>query len=513
MTGPPAEGPGYTPPRMRLRVVALLVSVVLLSAGLVQVAQRGSSDPADAAGQEAAPVDAAAGSGEEDAPADAVPELAGGVAARAPLPERLAELVADGGLPAHTVGVSVTDADGRAVFGHRAEVPVVPASAQKLVVAAAALAALGPDHRYETVLRATAAPGHSGVLDGDLVLVGSGDPALGTPRYGQLRADRPRTPLEALADAVVAAGVTRITGGVVGDPRVFPAEPEAPGWLPRYLEKGNTSRSAGLTAEGGRRIFAESGRLRSEPAEDPAAVAAVALHGLLVERGVAVDGSAAATHHPPAAPVRLGRVASPPLLDLLRYTVQHSDNHLADAVFRTIGAASGDASWTGSATATRRALAGLGLDLDGTVLADGSGLSRRNRLSAAQLTLLDARMTASAHGRRWQSLMAVAGESGTLRRRLAGSVADGRLRGKTGSLQDVRSLSGAVVGPGEDRYHFAVVGNDLDDAGQAAVRRLQDHVALVLAEELYDCRWLPVPAPPGDALPAGGAEEELVCSQ
>lgn len=480
---------------MRLRVTLLILACLILGAGVLHAAeQTGSLTSVSGGDRGVAPEDDGGAEAAQEAEDEQEPAAPGPTALpRPPLAERLATLVADEGLRARTVGVAVTDADGTPVFGHSADTPLLPASTQKLVVAAAALTTLGPDFRYETEVRATAAPEADGVVHGDLVLIGSGDPALASPRYGQVRTDRPRTPLEALADRVAAAGVTHITGGVLGDPRVFPHQPQAPGWLPRYLEGGDTTRSSGLTAEGGRRLFEEGGRLRSEPAADPAATAAATLHGLLTERGITIDGSAGATQAPPAAPLHVGTVTSPPLRDLLRYAVQRSDNHLSDAIFRTVGLAAGDASWAGAAVATEQALSPLQLDLAGAVLADGSGLSRNNRLTPAFLTALDVAMANSSHARDWQSFLAVAGESGTLRRRLVGSVAERRLRGKTGSLDDAVSLSGSVVGPMGDRYHFAVVGNDLDRAGKDSVRQLQDLLVLALAEELYDCRWVTVP--------------------
>lgn len=514
----------YTRAGMRLRLVLFLATFLLVGVGVLAM---GQSDPTGAerpvAGAQtgphaaglvpAPPPEVAAPPGATDpAPTtDSDPETTG-PEVRPPVPDRLAGLVADPQIAGRAVGVSVTDAAGRPVFEHQAGASLLPASTQKLLVAAGALAVLGPDFRYETALRATAAPEPGGVLHGDLVLVGSGDPALATPLYGQTRPDRPRTPLEALADRAVAGGITRITGSVLGDARVFPHQPEAPGWLPRYLEEGDTSRSAGLTAEGGRRLFHERGRLRSEPALDPAANAAAALHGLLTDRGIVIDGSAGSSPAPPPAPVVVGNVTSPPLLDLLRFTVQRSDNHLADAIFRTIGAVSGDASWAGSAAATQRALSPLDLDFGTAALADGSGLSRADRLTPAFLTALDAQMTGSNLGSQWQSLMAVAGESGTLQRRLRGSVAERRLRGKTGSLRDVTSLSGVVVGPGTPRYHFALIANDLDGAGKEAVRRLADLLVMVLAEDLYDCRWHQLPPPAGGADNLAVPDRELVCA-
>lgn len=496
---------------MRLRISLLMMAVLLLAGGVVAVAaEEATTTPAAASGDPEPAADPAVG-GSAEPPADTPPEPAH-PPAREDLPERLAALVADPGMQARTVGVSVTAADGAPVFGHGADALLVPASTQKLVVAAGALASLGADFRYETVLAGTASPDPDGVLHGDLVLVGSGDPALGTPTYGGVVPERPRTPMESLVDQVVAAGVTRVTGSVLGDPRVFPHQPQASGWLPRYLAKGNTALSSGLTAEGGRRLFHEGGRLRSEPSADPASTAAVSLHKLLSARGVVIDRSAGSTTAPPDAPVRLASVTSPPLRDLLRYTVQRSDNHLADAIFRTVGLAAGDATWEGSAAAVRQSLDVLGLDWTGIVLADGSGLSRSDRLSPSFLTQLDAAMARSTAARHWRPLMAVAGESGTLRRRLVGSVAERRLIGKTGSLKDVGSLSGTVVGPDGARYHFAVVGNDLDAAGKQAVRRLQDRVVLALAEELYDCKLEPVEAVPEGAPVPPDAALELACA-
>lgn len=483
------------------RIFGLVLATLVLAGGVLALTTAPAGQPSGPAAASPVGDGSGPGPGATSSPQPAAPAEAPGPAPRAPVPDRLAALVAADDLRARTFGVSVTTADGTEVFGHSGDAGLLPASSQKLLVAAAALVTLGPEFRYETELRG-APPDAEGVVRGDVVLVGSGDPTLGTPLYHGLVPERPRAPLEALADQVVASGVRRVTGGVVGDPRVFPQEPVAPGWTARYLERGHTVRSSGLTADGGRWLFAERGRMRSEPSVDPASTAAASLHTLLVERGVDVAGSAASTTAPSAAPARLASVHSPPLRELLRSTVQRSDNQIADAIFRTIGLAHGDASWAGSARATRQALAGIGLDVSSVSIVDGSGLSRDNRLSPSFLTALDVTMSRSSHGVLWRALMAVAGERGTLQRRLVGTVADGRLLGKTGSLVDVGSLSGRVEGPAGSRYHFAVIGNELDAAGQAALRRLEDLLVLVLAEDLHDCSW--------EATPAG--ERELRCA-
>ncbi|CAN5752513.1 hypothetical protein BH23ACT8_BH23ACT8_18800 [soil metagenome] len=410
------------------------------------------------------------------------------------------------GLPPDAdLGVSVIDGAGAVLFDDDAERPLLPASTQKLVAAAGALAVLGPDHRFTTELRATAEPDADGVLRGDLVLVGGGDPALATPRFAELvNPDRPRTPLETLASAVTSAGITRVTGRVIGDPTILPDQPEPTGWLPRYTERGDGTRSSGLTVDAGRRLFNSDGTFQSTPAADPALQAAVSLHGLLLDLDVTIEGEPTAAGTAPHALVALATVDSPPVGELLRHTVQRSDNHMADGIFRAVGMAwNDDGTWAGSAAAHPQALEPLELDWSEAVLADGSGLSRDDRLTPAFLTGLDARMTASNFADVWDEVMAVAGESGTLRRRLRGTLVDGLLRGKTGSLSDVRSLSGSVAGPDGRRYHFAVVGNGLDGEADQAVRLLQDEVALALAEDLYGCVRVPILVP--GPTPTGGA--------
>jgi D-alanyl-D-alanine carboxypeptidase/D-alanyl-D-alanine-endopeptidase (penicillin-binding protein 4) len=222
-------------------------------------------------------------------------------------------------------------------------------------------------------------------------------------------------------------------------------------------------------------------------ADDPAAQAAAALYQLLRERGVVFGGTAGSTRAAPEASEPLGTVESPPMEDLLRHTVQHSDNHLADAIFRSVGVETGDGSWSGSARAAATALEPLSMPSNGVTLADGSGLSRNNRVSAAALTAVQAAITSSRFGERWQGLMAVSGESGTLRERLRGTVAEHRLRGKTGSLHDVRALAGSVVGPDGEHYHLAVVANGLPAAAVPVARALQDAVVVAVAEVLYGC--------------------------
>ena len=240
------------------------------------------------------------------------------------------------------VGMSVLDADGQMVFEHQATTTMLPASTQKMAVAAAALVRLGPSHRYTTTVNATVAPNASGVVHGDLVLVGGGDPTLATPEFASVEPDRPRTPLATLATKIRKAGIRRVTGRVLADPTILSPEPIAAGWPPRYFDQLDATRISGLTVDAGRRLFVARGSLQATAASDPARTAAVALRRLLRERGVRFGRGVQVLGRPSAARVQVASISSPPLGSLLQYMVQHSDNHLADTVFRTIGAAAGE---------------------------------------------------------------------------------------------------------------------------------------------------------------------------
>ncbi|QBI19426.1 hypothetical protein ER308_07580 [Egibacter rhizosphaerae] len=383
------------------------------------------------------------------------------------------------------LSVAVLDPDGHLVAGHEPERAVVPASTQKLVTSAAALRELGPEHEFTTRAVATG-PIIDGTLEGDLVIVGEGDPTLASePFRDEVHPQRPHTPIEPLTEAVEEAGVDTIEGSVLGDPSFFADEPEPGGWRERYFHSLDTTRSSGLTIDAGRELEERDGRLLGAAAEDPALTTAEVVTELLDDADIDVDGdpgrapSEDGHTHPEAE--ELGAVHSPPLGELLEVVMQESDNHLADATFRTLGAHDGNPTWGGSDDAVREALRDLDPSWGDAVLADGSGLSRDDRLSALLLAELDHAVTAE-HDEFWRETHAVAGESGTLRRRLTGTAAEGNVFAKTGTLRDSRALAGHVDSRDGDRYHFAILGGDLDGPGIQAVRRLQDDLALVLAD-------------------------------
>ncbi|HSP30189.1 MAG TPA: D-alanyl-D-alanine carboxypeptidase, partial [Ilumatobacteraceae bacterium] len=185
--------------------------------------------------------------------------------------------------------------DGAPIGERNAAIAVIPASNQKIPVAATALERLGADFRYTTTVVAASTP-VGGVVEGDLFLVGGGDPLLSSDWYPasnlEMHPVTSPTSLDSLADRVVAAGVTGINGAVVGDGTRYDDEYYAPGWGDGV---------AGLEGGPYDALMANDSRVLGDPLRggDPAEAAAREFTLLLEARGVDVTADAAAGTAPP----------------------------------------------------------------------------------------------------------------------------------------------------------------------------------------------------------------------
>lgn len=392
-----------------------------------------------------------------------------------------------------TVAVVVTDAEGHKLWSAGPDRGLLPASTMKVLTAASALDELGPTGVVHTGAAATGPVDDQGVVDGDVVVVGTGDPTLTTDDYRRwIYPSRPATAIEDLADAIVASGVRRIAGDLLGDGTRFGPSETAAGWPERYFADFDAHRLGPLSVDTGRVVTidatASPPRVTIDHDPDPAVSATLALATALADRGVVIDGLARRTIAPAAGMLPLGRVGSPPMTDVLGFMLRESDNHMADTLVRTAALQEyGDGSWSSADTRVRQALGNLGVDTTGLVVADGSGLSRNDRVTPTQLVMTDVGLT-NALGDTWSSMLAVGGESGTLANRLIGTSGEGRLYAKTGTLTDVRALVGHVRGPDGSRYHFAMMVNDVDESIRYLASVLGDEVTLVLTDALDGCR-------------------------
>lgn len=375
--------------------------------------------------------------------------------------------------------------DGREVYSHDGEVPMIPASTLKLLTASAALDVLGPEHRFTT--RAVAgAEASNGLIDGDLVLVGGGDPLLTTDLNRLARRigdDLHPTSLEQLADQVAASGVRLIAGRVVGDESRYDAVRTVDAWPERYVTQNQSGPLSALTVDDGYDVSLDldEGEVVRRRSDDPARSAASTFSRLLTERGILVGGEPT-TGTAPSGAVAVAAVDSAPLTDVIGELLITSDNQTAELLTKELGfAETGTGSTAAGIEVIERHLADQGFtEAD---LADGSGLAPSNQVTCDELVeVLD--LTGGIDGTLGRSLP-VAGESGTLRNRFTDTPAVGRLRAKTGYLSDVTSLAGFVPLASGEVATFAYIANGkvVDDA----VRAPQDLLATVLASYELQC--------------------------
>ena len=355
---------------------------------------------------------------------------------------------------------------------------LVPASTQKILVGIAALAVLGPEFRYETKVVSDAPPRDGGV--GTVWLIGSGDPTLATPEYVAWLAERPRfalhqaTALVALADGLKAAGVTSVTGGIVGDDARYDRVRIVPGWKDNYVVDNEAGPLGALAVNAGFTVFEPP----EKRADDPAAHAASELARLATAAGIAVTGPARSGSAPPAEDaVTLATVRSAPLSEVVAGMIRESDNTAAELIVKELGVATRrDGSTAAGTQAVADALAEAGLPTAGLRMGDGSGLDVSNQASCALLTAA-LRLPDGSGAPRLGRSMAVAGRTGTLSLRLAGTPLEGKLRAKTGSLNGVSGLAGYVDGRRSLTFAFLANGPLSDSAG----RLLQDRLVALLA--------------------------------
>ena len=339
-----------------------------------------------------------------------------------------------------SVHAAVAPLDGGPLVFESGAGGFLPASSTKVVTVAAALAELGPDHRFTTqVLGSTAA------RRGALTLVGGGDPNLSA---------RPAEPGEwpPRADVVDLAQQTARSLREQGwrrpirlsyDDSLFTGPADNPYWRADYVADDIVSPIGALWVDEG---LDPDGFGRSE---DPAAVAADAFASALRSQGVRVAGPIRPATAPGGAD-ELASVASAPLSQVAERVVEISDNEGAEVLARHVAIARGeDASFGGAARAVTASLADLGVPLAGVVLRDGSGLSRGGRLTGAALVAV---LQAAADADRPDlrpvlTGLPVGGFTGSLADRFdtAPRAGVGRVRAKTGTLTGVRALAGVAT--------------------------------------------------------------------
>jgi D-alanyl-D-alanine carboxypeptidase/D-alanyl-D-alanine-endopeptidase (penicillin-binding protein 4) len=264
------------------------------------------------------------------------------------------------------------------------------------------------------------------------------------------------------------AGIRAVTGSVLGDESFLDSrrgEPSSGFGFDPFLE-GTLS---GLAFDRG-----AQGRERGRHA--PAAYAARKLWASLKSVGVGVRGKFGAGTTPAGA-VPLASVQSPTIAELTALMLPPSDNFFAETLLKDLGARfAGAGSTSSGAAVVSQTLAGL-LGIRPRVI-DGSGLSPANRTSPYDVVNLLVRLAPSPIGPLLRESLAVAGRTGTLRKRMRGTGAAGRCRGKTGTLSGVSNLVGYCQSAGGHLLAFAIF---TDAIATRAAHTFQDHMTITIA--------------------------------
>jgi D-alanyl-D-alanine carboxypeptidase/D-alanyl-D-alanine-endopeptidase (penicillin-binding protein 4) len=401
-----------------------------------------------------------------------VPELFTGPIADARLRQQVTAITADAP-PESCLSVSVK---GRPAVRVNGDVPLEPASIMKLVTATALLRHAKPDEPVATTVVAGADPA-GGVVEGDLWLVGGGDGLLTTEGYKASLRDREQTivPIAALADALRAKGVTEIRGSVVGDESRYDATRYVDTWPARYRGQETVGPLSALMVNDGVTGFEHTPDRPSVARKpgDPPVLAASTFTALLEERGIHVTGPPG-VGAAPAGAREVARIQST-VFDQIDEMLSWSDNTTAELLTKEVGRrASGQGTTAAGTRENLTVLQQLGVPTAGVTLVDGSGLDPGNRLTCDLLVrVLDAAGPDSVIAK----ALPVAGQKGTLLRRMRRTVAEGNVFAKTGTLGTVTSLAGFEKTRRGDVVTFAFIQN-----GPKINTALQDR----LAEQLYE---------------------------
>ncbi len=345
---------------------------------------------------------------------------------------------------------------------------LVPASNQKMLTTYGALGVLGIDFRFVTTVAASDAPVDGSVTD--LYIIGGGDPFLVTEDWTSQYEDaeqRTHTNLEELADAVVAAGITEVTGTLFGDETLYDSQRTVSAWDARFIAQKQSGPLSALTVNEGfvdwPDEFQNSFRPRNETTDPPLHAAAV-FGQLLSERGVSIaaNGSGAT---PPSA-VEVAALESPRLSEIVTHVNSFSSNIGAELLLKRIGyEVKGVGSTEAGTQALFEFLEGQGIPMNDVRIDDGSGLAESNRVTCTALVSL---LTQSSPGSEFGASLAIAGERGSLVERFVDTEAEGKVLAKTGTLRGVKALSGYALSSsdGVSNLAFAFLVNDevLDDS-------------------------------------------------
>jgi D-alanyl-D-alanine carboxypeptidase/D-alanyl-D-alanine-endopeptidase (penicillin-binding protein 4) len=379
------------------------------------------------------------------------------------------------------LGVLIVNPEtGDTLYSRNAHKLFMPASNQKILTSAVALTQLGPDYRYHTVI-AKRGEIKDSVLNGDLIVIGRGDPTMSDRVYGSAAKE-----MAAIADSIRAHGIRRVTGALRQGGNAFPDSIYGYGW--EWDDIGGESGAPVdelLYNEGMvQRAARIDGRdtVISVATRTPGYVYLSALYGALSQRGVSVTGLVDLNIDSLAAPLdTVYVIQSPPLREILKHFMKPSQNQIGEALLKTLGLEkTGIGTADAGAAVISTQLRDWGIDSTEYVVYDGSGLSRHDLVTPHAIVTILSTMRKDTAFTVYYDAFPIAGVDGTIRSRMKGTAAENNLHGKTGTIEFVRSLSGYVDTADGQKLVFSFLSNHFTTP-VSEITRVQDAVGALLA--------------------------------
>lgn len=404
-------------------------------------------------------------------------------------------------------GVALIDPSGKVVTGINEDKPMMPASTIKVATGTALWNTFGPDHHFNTKVMIRGDLSSEGVVNGDLYLVGDGDPTIMSELAieWKVRPPRPTLSMGDIADTVRKAGVKSVTGSVVGVDTIYHGNTTAKGWKDSYIGEQNATYIHALSVDRGlvvlpkgekpgknanleKAVYHPTQVGQNDPesyqtitSPDTRLDAAAALTQSLSARGVNVGGQPGSADALPVDAKEVTKIASPALRQMVDWIELRSDNHMADMLVRRLDVQTGgEGTFSSGAAQVIEHVEALGVDTSDMVMEDGSGLSRDDRITPTQLAQVVLRMGYTDPD--WLGSLAVMGETGTTTNRLKNTAAQGRWHGKTGSLDDVVSYVGAIKDRQNNVWTLAMMANSKE--GTNNIEPTHDELLVAIAKML-----------------------------
>ena len=376
----------------------------------------------------------------------------------------IGELVATEHIDSASVAVMIVDLHNDSVLeSFNATKSMIPASVMKAVTIGSLIGSTGIDYRYSTRVY-MCGDVVNGVLNGNLLIVGGGDPSLNAqsgPQSGDI--------VEECVNALKKEGINQIKGDIKVNQSIFPAPSVHPTWAKEDLKYGYGAGCFGINFENNCYIKGS----QSYSMANPAVTMIRRIKEACGNAGIAIDGI---TLNDSNSRKLIVDHSSATIDEIMRHCMRVSDNLYAESMLRTLAMVEGQSATTANGVELENKMwRGKNLSFNGVNIVDGSGLSRTNRMTATFLTDVLKEMSGNVD---YVSFFPLAGQEGTLKSFLKDTELDSYIALKTGSMRGIQCYAGYKLDDDYAPTHVVVIMINNFKCSRSIVRELCEKMLL-----------------------------------